>query len=136
MRITITEFKELVRRIVHEQFEQNVLPTTMNFASKQTELGTELDLIPPEVKERLSAVADAYINGTAKMYSVQKVFEDVLYWVDDPMEVVGIVYNELNKAAAGNNAIPSDRQKQKAQKAYDALINFAHQERMLKKYGL
>lgn len=123
----------MVRQAVREQLD--LTPFVSKVLAEQEENAN--DPLPPEVWQKLKSIASAYMSGGARLYSVQNVFEEVSSYLDDPMEAVGIVYNELNKAASDDGLEHvSDRATHKAQKAYDTLIDLAHQERLYQKYGL
>jgi hypothetical protein len=97
--------------------------------------------VPEDILRDVRRVAKNYMEGQARWLSLERIFDEVVGWVDDPMQAVEIVYEELNTAAKGG--VGSDPQttvpevlKRKAQIAYDKLTDLAHTERLAKKYGL
>lgn len=125
----------MVRQVIREQLDLSTF-VSENITEQEESLNI-FDPLPPEVWDKLRSIATAYMNGEVRLYSVQNVFKEVSSYLGDPMEAVEIVYNELNKAASGEELEHvSDRATAKAQKAYSVLIDLAHQERLYQNYGL
>lgn len=121
MKITKAQLKEIVRKVVARRLDSFFL--TEQFAT---------DYLPEELQLKVKEAAEKYMENEARWFSLENIFWELEPYATDPMEVVGYVYNALNDAAKGDfGSAPSQRQKEKAQKAYYKLIELATKARMM-----
>lgn len=120
MKVSKAQLKEIIRKVVKNRLDSF-------FLIEQT----SIESLPPELQEKTKETAEKYMANEARWFSLENIFWELEPFASDPMEVVGYVYNELNKAAQGEfGASASQRQKEKAQKAYYKLIDLATKARM------
>lgn len=121
MKITKAQLKEIVRKVIKNRLDSFFL--IEQFGGEN---------LPEELKVKAKEAAEKYMANEARWFSLENLFWELEPYSSDPMEVVGYVYSELNKAAQGEFAsVPSQRQKEKAQKAYYKLIDLATKARMV-----